>query len=141
MASLTARFAGGLRTLRDSRQLALAVFLSGLAWSVAGLGAVCWVRAFLLPVPWYAGLFVLTVVNLGSAIPSSPGFIGVYHYLVVLALSVWVPDRSTALGYAIATHGINLMVNIGLGSLCLWREGVSLTRLGQESIQAEKDQR
>lgn len=138
LTGLVARFAGGLRTLRNVRQLALELLLSGLAWSVAGLGTVCWVRAFHLPVPWYAGLFVLVVVNLGSAIPSSPGFVGVYHYLVVLALSVWLPDKSTALGYAIATHGLNMAVNVLLGGVCLWREEIGLVGLGQSSGMAEE---
>jgi hypothetical protein len=81
---------------------------------------------------------VLTVTNLGSAIPSSPGFIGVYHYLAVLALSVWIPDKSEALGYAIGTHGISVLVNILLGCTCLAREGVALQSIaaaGGEIVQ------
>ena len=70
---LIVRFAGGLRTLRDGRQLGQVLLLSGLAWALAGVGTICWVVAFHLPVPWYAGLFVLAVINLGAAIPSSPG--------------------------------------------------------------------
>lgn len=131
LVGLVARFAGGLRTLRNGRQLGQALLLSGLAWALAGAGAICWVKAFHLPTPWYAGLFVLAVINLGAAIPSSPGAIGVYHYLAVLALSVWVPDKSTALGYAIATHGINIAVNVALGTAALWRGGLGFGQLSR----------
>jgi len=130
LVGLVARFAGGLRTLRNGRQLGQALFLSGLAWAVAGAATICWVQAFHLPTPWYAGLFVLAVINLGGAIPSSPGAIGVYHYLAVLALSVWVTDKSAALGYAIGTHGVNTLINILIGGGCLAREGISLRSLG-----------
>lgn len=126
---LATRFAGGLRVLRNRRQLGQVLVLSGLAWVAAGAGQVCWVRAFHLPPPWYAGLFILAVINLGGAIPSSPGAIGVYHYLAGLALSVWQVDRSTALGYAIATHGLNLLLNTLLGLVFLWRENLTLTQL------------
>jgi hypothetical protein len=97
-----------------------------------------YIAAFHLHAPWYAGFFVLTVTNLGSAIPSSPGFIGVYHYLAVLALSVWIPDKSEALGYAIGTHGINVLTNILIGCTCLAREGIALQSIaatGGEIVQ------
>jgi uncharacterized membrane protein YbhN (UPF0104 family) len=104
--------------------------LSALAWLIAGTAAVSYIAAFHLQAPWYAGFFVLTVTNLGSAIPSSPGFIGVYHYLAVVALSVWVPDKSEALAYAIGTHGVSMFLNILLGCACLAREGIALERIG-----------
>jgi glycosyltransferase 2 family protein len=130
LAMLVARFAEGLAALRRGRELVLVVSLSVLAWAIAGTGTISYIAAFHLDAPWYAGFFVLTVTNLGSAIPSSPGSIGVYHYLAVLALSIWVPDKSEALGYAIGTHGINVLVNVLLGCTCLAREGIALQSIG-----------
>jgi glycosyltransferase 2 family protein len=138
LAMLAARFAEGLATLRDGRELGSVLCLSALAWAIAGTATISYIAAFHLDAPWYAGFFVLTVTNLGSAIPSSPGFIGVYHYLAVLALSVWIPDKSEALGYAIGTHGISVLVNILLGCTCLAREGIALQSIpatGGEIVQ------
>ncbi|HEY3016687.1 MAG TPA: lysylphosphatidylglycerol synthase transmembrane domain-containing protein [Nocardioides sp.] len=129
MLGLVDQFARGLTVLRDGRQLGQSLALSGLAWAVAGAGMYCWVEAFRLPVPWYAGLFVLAVINLGGSIPSSPGGIGVYHFMAVLALSVWVPDTSAALGFAIGTHGVNLLLNVAIGALCLAKEGLAFRSL------------
>jgi uncharacterized protein (TIRG00374 family) len=126
---LAEQLAGGMRVLRDRRQLFRALALSGLAWAIAGVGALLWVQAFHLPAPWYGGLFVLVVVNLGGAIPSSPGAIGVYHFLAILALSVWVPDSSAALAYAIGTHGVNILLNVLIGAACLAREGLAIRAL------------
>jgi glycosyltransferase 2 family protein len=119
----------GADALQRPMRLLSVVLLSACVWLAAGLGTLAWVGAFHLAVPWYAGFFVLVVVNLGSAIPSSPGYVGVYHYLAVLALSVWVPDRNAALAYAIGTHALNMMANAGLGSIFLAREGLSLRSL------------
>lgn len=130
LAMLVPRFAEGLGTLRDGRELWSVLCLSALAWAIAGAATMAYVAAFQLHAPWYAGLFVLTVINLGAAIPSSPGFIGVYHYLAVLALSVWVTDKSAALAYAIGTHGLGVLINIVVGCACLAREGIALQSIG-----------
>jgi uncharacterized protein (TIRG00374 family) len=123
---LVPRFAEGLGTLRDGRELGSVLCLSALAWAIAGTATISYIAAFNLHAPWYAGFFVLTVVNLGAAIPSSPGFIGVYHYLAVTALSVWVTDKSAALAYAIGTHGLGVLINLLVGCVCLAREGIAL---------------
>jgi uncharacterized protein (TIRG00374 family) len=130
LAMLVERFAEGLSALRHGRELGLVLCLSALAWTIAGTAAVSFIAAFHLPAPWYAGFFVLTVTNLGSAIPSSPGFIGVYHYLAVMALSVWVPDKSEALAYAIGTHGLSMLMNILVGCVCLAKEGIAFRSIG-----------
>jgi glycosyltransferase 2 family protein len=122
---LAARFTEGLGTLRDGRELGSALCLSALAWAIAGTATISYIAAFNLHAPWYAAFFVLTVTNLGSAIPSSPGFVGVYHYLAVLALSVWVTDKSAALAYAIGTHGLGVLINLLVGCACLAREGIA----------------
>jgi hypothetical protein len=125
-------FSHGANVLRRPGRVLILVALCVVGGSLAGLTTLTWIRAFNLPVPWYGAFFVLVVVNLGSAIPSSPGYVGVYHYLAVLALSVWVPDRNAALAYAIGTHTLNMLANISLGAFFLAREGVSLRELRGE---------
>lgn len=130
--TLLGNFSSGADALHGWASLLAIVLLSALIWAVAGLAALAWVEAFHLDVPWYAGFFVLVMVNLGSAIPSSPGYIGVYHYLAMLALSLWTPDRNAALAYAIGTHALNMLANVGFGSYFLTREGMSLRSLKAE---------
>jgi hypothetical protein len=122
-------FVSGLQVLRDRRQLGMALAISVLAWGVAGAGTMFWIKAFHLDAPWYSAFFVLAVVNIGAAIPSSPGAIGIYHYLAILALSVWVTDQSALLGYAIGTHGLILTVNILVGGACLIWRGLTLASI------------
>lgn len=130
---LIANFSSGIGAMRHPGRIITIIFVSILVWGCAGLAAWMWAMAFNLSLPWYAPFFVLVVINLGSAIPSSPGYVGVYHYLAVLALSVWVPDRNAALAYAIGTHALNIMANVVLGSYFLVREGVSLHDLRAET--------
>jgi glycosyltransferase 2 family protein len=135
--TILGNISSGAEVLHRPSGLLGVVVLSAAVWLAAGMGTLAWVGAFRLAVPWYAGFFVLVVVNLGSAIPSSPGYVGVYHYLAMLALSLWTPDRNAALAYAIGTHALNMMANAGLGSYFLAREGLSLRRLREQMVSPE----
>lgn len=133
------KFAQALKVTGSHRKIVTVGLLSLLSWGIAGLSMFCYVRAFQLPVPWIAALFVLVITNLGSAIPSSPGFIGVFEYLTVMALSVWLSDRSVSLGFATATHAVNLGLNVALGLIAAWREGVSLSVLSKQMTVTENN--
>ena len=128
--SLAASFASGAGALRRPGTLVAVCGLSAALWTVGGAATVVWVRAFNLEAPWVAGFLVLVAVNLGSAIPSSPGYIGVYHGAAILALSLWVP-KAPALAYALVTHAINMLMNVIFGAYFLAREGLSLKEIGE----------
>jgi hypothetical protein len=125
LAAVVARVATGTRAVREPRQLARVFAATGLAWCAAAVGTALWIQAFGIAAPPYACLLVLAAVNLGGAVPSSPGGIGVYHTLAMLALSVWVADSNIALAYAIGTHGAFTLLAIGCGLWALAREGLS----------------
>jgi len=71
-----------------------------------------------------AALFLLVVLQLGVAVPSSPGRVGVYHYLAVQALSVFDIDRGTAVSYAILLHLISVILPAGIGAILAWQSGL-----------------
>jgi uncharacterized protein (TIRG00374 family) len=126
------RFAQGLQVTRSVKQMFHVGGLSLLSWAVAGVSMWCFVRAFQLDLPWEAAVLVLVVTNLGGAIPSSPGSIGVYEFLTLLALSVWISDESAMLGFATVTHVATLGWSIVLGLVATWREGVRLSTILSE---------
>jgi uncharacterized protein (TIRG00374 family) len=126
VARLAQNFIDGLSAAGGAGTLLTTVALSAGTWLLWGMSAIFMLNAFALPVPWYAGLFVMVVVNLGGLIPASPGSIGVYHYLAVLALSVWVQNAGAALGYAVVSHATAFMVTTLLGTWSLARRGLTL---------------
>jgi glycosyltransferase 2 family protein len=125
----------GMRTTGGRGSLAGTLLLSACVWLLTGVATLCNLHAFGLPVPWYAAYFLMLVINLGGIIPASPGSIGVYDYLTVLALSVWVADSSVALGFAIVAHavGLSLVTLLGIGSLATQHE--SLFRVARSAQQ------
>ncbi len=126
------RLIAGLGALHDGRRLAIAAVLSLASWAVVGVSIGIWLAAFHLAVPWYASAGVLAVTNLGGAIPTTPGAIGVYDYLATYAVAIWVHDKSAPLAYAFGTHVLTLVSNLVLGAACLARQHVSLTTLASE---------
>jgi hypothetical protein len=114
-----------------------AQLLPALAWSVliwAVYGAVNYVllaavgeRPSVL-----AALFLLVVLQLGVAVPSSPGRIGVFHYLCVQALAVFEINGAQALSYAVLLHLISVVVPIALGAVLAWRLGVQMWGISRD---------
>lgn len=105
--------------------LAAATFL---AWASIFLTAWACAQAFHLNVPLTAVIFANIVVALGMLVPSSPGYIGVFHYLTTVALAPFGVSKEIALGYAIVWHGVNYLTLSVTGMVAL---GVHGTSLGQ----------
>lgn len=69
-----------------------------------------------------AALFLLAVLQVGVAVPSAPGKLGVFHYLCTLALGFFGVARGTALGYSFLLYAIVFLPPIVLGAGSLWFE-------------------
>ncbi|MDP1571625.1 MAG: lysylphosphatidylglycerol synthase transmembrane domain-containing protein [Vicinamibacterales bacterium] len=123
------RFLAGVGVMRQPRRLPVALGAAIGAWLCSAVAATCNVAAFGFDVPWYAGAFVVLVINLGGIIPAPPAGVGVYHYLAMLALSPWVEDSSAAFAFALVAHASSFASTLVLGSASLARKGMSLAGL------------
>lgn len=77
---------------------------------------------------WLASIFLLVVLQLGVAVPSSPGRVGVYHFLAVQSLSIFGVEQGEALTYAVLLHLISVIMPAALGTGLAWREGIGRPR-------------
>ncbi|MDQ5840197.1 MAG: flippase-like domain-containing protein [Chloroflexota bacterium] len=80
--------------------------LSVLAWSGFVLSAWLIARALGIEVTPVELVFVTAVVNLGVAIPSSPGFIGTYQWLCVSALGLFGVGRPEAFAFSVLLQAV-----------------------------------
>ena len=76
------------------------VGLSFAAWLAWSGGAILCGRAIGIEIGLVEALF-LAVVNLGVAIPSSPGFVGTYQWLVISTLALYGEGRVDGLAFAV----------------------------------------
>lgn len=136
VASLGRSFGRGLMAVRSVKQAGMAGFYSVLSWMLVCGCIYLMMIASQLQLPWYAALLVMAVVNLGSAIPSSPGAIGVVHFLVVVSVSSWSIDQELAVGFSIVFHSVPFLLTLGLGTACLWKERIEIGRLNRAGLEA-----
>jgi uncharacterized protein (TIRG00374 family) len=122
---LVASFLDGLAFVRDPRTLALVTLWSVVMWFGSGLGLYFGLLAANIGVGLAVGLLVMAVTNLGMAVPSAPGYVGVFHSAVVLSLTPFGVDPSQALASAIIMHTLvfGFFVLGGLFYLVRYRRG------------------
>ena len=94
-------FVRGLTDCVRLRDLPAIAGLSLLAWAVWGGAAFMIAEALGLRVSLVEAIFLTAVINLGVAIPSSPGFVGTYQWLAVEALALFAVDRTEAFALAV----------------------------------------
>jgi glycosyltransferase 2 family protein len=80
------------------------VMLSALAWGTWALSAWLVTSSLGIALTPLEVVFVTGVLNLGVAIPSSPGFIGTYQWLAVSALGVLGVAHADAFAFSVLMH-------------------------------------
>jgi uncharacterized protein (TIRG00374 family) len=112
--------------------------LSLVVWIVETMMFVFVMPAFGLPARFDWALLALGATNLGTVMPSTPGFIGPYHYLCMKTL-VWLGVASvTASAYAITVHAV-FYVPITLWGLgVVMRYGIELRAFAAGARDATK---
>ena len=78
---------------------------------------------------WTPLLFVVVVTSTGQAVPSSPGYVGVYHFLATQALVAFGIDEASALAFAVLSHAFSYGTLVIAGLIALWTGGYSLSDL------------
>lgn len=115
----------GLASLRSPRLAATACAWSLVIWTLAAGTNLVLFRAFDMDLSLGPALLLLIVLHAGTAVPSSPGRVGVFHALTILGLrslpeagSAGV-EQAVALAYATALHTVVYGPQIVLGALGL----------------------
>ena len=126
---------GGLAVLRDGRR-----FLTVLAWAIAhwAVNAIAMYIGFLavgMDVPLSAAFFLQGVVSLAVALPSSPGFFGVFELSSVLGLAVYGISDKLAVSWALAYHLLSFIPITIIGAVYFARLGLSVGTLSGKSTE------
>jgi len=66
------------------------------------------------------------VLNLGLIVPSSPGYVGVYEFLLVTLLSIFGIPKHEALSLSVLFHAVWYVLYTTVGFVFFLREGVSI---------------
>jgi glycosyltransferase 2 family protein len=119
------RFTLGLTVLRDARRFTVAFLWTLAHWLLCAASYWLAYKAIGLNAPLSSTLFVQTIIVLAVAIPSTPGFVGVFEFFAVLALAVYNVPADLAAAWAIVYHVISYIPVTGLGLIYFFRMGLS----------------
>jgi uncharacterized membrane protein YbhN (UPF0104 family) len=82
--------------------------------------------------PVEASFVVLVVVSLMISIPSSPGYVGVFHWAVQISLRIYGLNDGQALAVAIVLHAAQYIPITLIGLYYLRKEHLTLSKVGGE---------
>jgi uncharacterized protein (TIRG00374 family) len=129
-------FMQGLSVLRSPARFAAVLGWSIAHWLLNALGIWLAFKAVGIAAPFSAALFIQAFIALGTAVPSVPGFFGVFEYMSIEGLSVYGVSRQQAATWAIGYHLFSFIPITLIGAYYFTRLGVKLRDLQTSSDSA-----
>ena len=123
----------GLRAFHDAGRLFRFTLLTALIWMLDAYGSMVAARAFDIHMTFPVALLLLAGMGLGSALPATPGYVGIYQFAAVTILPPFGIDRNAALAYIIVAQALSYVVILLLGLMGLYR-----IRAGRQSKDASE---
>ncbi len=108
------------------------------AWTTWALGAIALARSLGFELSVIDAMFVAAVMNLGVAIPSSPGFVGTYEWLGVASLGLIGVGSEQALAFSILIHACWYVPTTLAGGLALGVRGLARVRRERTATEVVK---
>jgi uncharacterized protein (TIRG00374 family) len=122
-------FLSGMEVLTNFRRFLRFIFWMLLNWGIAIGQFYIILLAFFPDGKLYWATFLLGVVALGIAVPSTPGNLGAFELAAVGALLVFGLDESRSTAMAVTTHLSNYLITGLLGTFALAQDGETLSSL------------
>ncbi len=119
------QFAAGTDSLRVPRLWALLLGWTAVTWICSLLTTLASCLALGVEPGLAAVLLMVVLTSSGQAVPSSPGYVGVFHYLATLALTTFGVDAATAFGIAVISWAFSYGPLVVAGLIALWTGGYS----------------
>jgi uncharacterized membrane protein YbhN (UPF0104 family) len=116
---LLPRFAGqvllGVRAFHDvGRFLGFAV-LTVAIWTTDAFSVMLGAYGLHLHFSFTLAMLLVTGMGLGSALPSTPGYVGIYQFVAVTVLTPFGISRDAALAYILVAQASGYVVTLALG--------------------------
>lgn len=131
--TIVVKFSRGLEFMIDLKMLSNVSLQTLLVWLCLGVSNYFVFLAFDFDLSLEASFFLLVVVSVSILVPSSPGFVGVYHAGTVFTLSQYGIGREDALSFALVLHAAQYIPVTLMGFYFLKKEHLSLKQLEEEA--------
>lgn len=123
LSALLQQFLLGMRAFQHvGRGLGFAA-LTAVIWSADSLVLILVAQAFHLSLAPAQALLMVAALGLSSAVPSTPGYVGIFQFVAVTVLAPFGFTRDDALAFILAAQAVMYVVVIVWGPLGLWALG------------------
>jgi uncharacterized protein (TIRG00374 family) len=113
--TLTEQVLLGLRAFHNLGRFLGFVTLTAIIWTSDAFTSMIIGRSLGLPVSFPMAMLLVAGLGLGSALPSTPGYIGIYQFVGVSILSPFGISRDGALAYVLMLQALGYFVLLLLG--------------------------
>jgi hypothetical protein len=104
----------GLRAFHDVRRLALFAGLTCVIWSIDAVSFIMGGLSVGLSLTLPMSVLLISGLGLGSALPSTPGYVGIYQFVAVEVLMPFGFSRSSVIAFMVLVQAVQY------GSLGIW---------------------
>jgi len=130
-------FLAGILPLKRRHDYVTVVFLSVIIWICYGLVFYSCLHAFdfveIYQLEWSVNLILLVIPTIAVVVPSSPGYVGTYHYLTQIALTMFGVPAGPALSFAAIVHGVSILPVLVVGLFFAHHEGMAIRNMSEEA--------
>jgi len=111
----------GLRSFHDTRRFLTFLALTIVIWFMDAVGAMLGARSVGMTLTLSMAYLLMTGLGLGSALPSTPGFVGIYQFVALQVLTPFGFSRSMVIAYTLLLQVLQYLSTGIWGVLALWR--------------------
>lgn len=115
LSGVASRFLDGLRTLHSWWRSSLFLLLTLVIWPLDSYTGVLVANSIDVPLDFQTSMVVLAALGLSSAIPSTPGYVGVFQFVAVNVLKPFGIASSAALAWILIYQALNYVVQAVFG--------------------------
>lgn len=111
--------ASGVRAFHDPGSFAMFLLLTFAIWGLDSYSVTLLAASLSMKMSMAVALLLLVGLGLGSALPSTPGYIGIFQFVAVTVLMPFHFTRSAAIAFIFVAQACGLIVTGVLGSVGL----------------------
>jgi glycosyltransferase 2 family protein len=135
------KLAEGISPLKQWHDYITVGILSLFIWACYGFVFFFCLHAFdfveTYQLDWSVSLILLVITTIAVVVPSSPGYVGTYHWLCQITLSMFAVPKSPALSFAIVVHGVNFFPVFIAGLFFAHLEGMAVLKMSEDAAEIE----
>jgi uncharacterized protein (TIRG00374 family) len=137
--AIVLRFSTGLEFMTQPRAAAWVGLQTLFVWLFMGGSNYFVFIAFGFDLPLEASYLLLVLVSIAILVPSSPGFVGVYHAAAVFTMKQYGIDTEDALSFSLVLHAAQYIPITLMGFYYLKKAHLSLKQLQTEAAEPVSD--